>query len=444
MPQRRHEMTLTPVESKAPQNSCLDRGRAISSKESSNRQPPGRRASAQSILPAKSAARMAGINFCRMQKLLELLPRDRRRHAIQHLLSEEQRLLLEQWMLSKQQLLKSKAGKPSMPQAAPQQKRRHATCSEELNMRTAQSPRGHRRWDSCCESCITAGSRRAPRPAGIHKHTGSFKPQGISVSASTSIGMIRLRSKAGKDVSLAHGYLLVLCTIKRFVEESTKPAFEDRFKDGVSRALQACHVEDASELGLRFHLDVHVTWFRMSLKTRAFKIPSELDAGLLAWRRIEDARMELPKRGNLIWAMPPTEILTASDRLCTAYLAVMAEGCADLARVVAHVEKLRKEQFQKHEKMLEVWNQTMMSKEDSASRLQAAAIEAPGFNISKVEQVEEDLRRMVVAWAKRLLTLAARTSRQRLKGAKKLEQYRHECCGRQQVGRRLMAPSRLL
>mmetsp|Transcript_1593 Transcript_1593/g.3474 ORF Transcript_1593/g.3474 Transcript_1593/m.3474 type:complete len:458 (+) Transcript_1593:240-1613(+) len=385
------------------------------------------------------------VDYARLHKLLQALPRDRRLHALKHQFTEQQRLLLEEWMLQRQAVIKAQknSGRShhdvNEANQLPRKRRRTHLSAKCRGTRPGGTgtcrPSESSFEEGGCPMAEWTEVNVAQATACMHEAGGiqtNLQPQGCFYSAQVCIDTIRLKSKAEKDVSVAQSHLLVLAAIKHRVSLGLEETFEARFRHGVRGALLDRKASGQS-LGLRFAIEVHVTWFRMSLKTRSYRLDpggarDELDEGLAAWRCLQDARMEPPKRGKLMWVMSPEDVIKASNKLCSAYLAVMAgSGCRDFPRVVSHVKKLQEEQALRQEQMMETWNRSCMGKEDRDATVNScslpypsteqngqSAIELPGQGSDHKETAtERRLAHLLRTWTRRLL-LAQRKSRQKL------------------------------
>eukprot|EP00929_Paragymnodinium_shiwhaense_P019292 TRINITY_DN13214_c0_g2_i1.p1 TRINITY_DN13214_c0_g2~~TRINITY_DN13214_c0_g2_i1.p1 ORF type:complete len:512 (-),score=112.68 TRINITY_DN13214_c0_g2_i1:217-1752(-) len=237
----------------------------------------------------------------RLQKLLSKLQPAKRQQAISQLLSQPQRLALEQWIIAERA-----ARSPKMAAAAAAAAVGRAAlagakaCGRRVRQSGAaveQEALGLRK-----KRPMTAQQSKRPKISGSIDALGVMKnvqPQGCFYSASFWVGAgVYLLSKAERDLGRVLAYRDVLQRVRnRMLSEdafSTKGGktlekqaldFEEQLGTALSEVLGETSLTPAS-MGLRLRVDIHLPWARRHLRTKPYRVASDIDAALLHWRRL--------------------------------------------------------------------------------------------------------------------------------------------------------------
>lgn len=251
--------------------------------------------------PTRAAARdlldVFSWPLSRLSALLERLPREKRRIVIEQRLSQRQRLLLQDWVL---------AQRASHLCAA----RAHASARESAMAKGRQ------------------GQRDAGEMTGITCHQRG----GISYfNAEMSFGGLRFLTKTDKSLATVTRFRDMLLSL-RGRHEAGQGDFEGRVREALSAACLDFGLSPEA-MGLRVTVSLRVLWSSRALRTPPFRVASQLDQGLAAWRRLYRARGDVSHAKCVLHDRTPAQLESQWSRLRDEYIAVMSE-CGGLAQAL--------------------------------------------------------------------------------------------------------------
>eukprot|EP00931_Biecheleriopsis_adriatica_P019792 TRINITY_DN13390_c0_g2_i1.p1 TRINITY_DN13390_c0_g2~~TRINITY_DN13390_c0_g2_i1.p1 ORF type:complete len:382 (-),score=73.17 TRINITY_DN13390_c0_g2_i1:21-1166(-) len=287
----------------------------------------------------------------RLWRLLQRLPTERRRSLLERSFSEQQRLLLERWVL----------GRPSPPQLRSPSKRQTSKvprttvrCTRRIGKaKCAEGPRS------------LAGTDASPHLPGIMRcYRG--KAQNCYFAAHAYVGCLQLLSKTERRLEVALRHLAVLlCIRRRFDVEAQGSTFESRFRAAVFGALSELDA-DPEAIGLRFVVSIRTLWISSPLRSPPYRI-AELEAGLCARRLLWEARAGFPHSaapglGPVSFAA--VEAAWAKLRQAYARIAGEAGSCprradARLRSLEVELQQRLQQEAERHERQEDCWRQQL-------------------------------------------------------------------------------------
>lgn len=229
----------------------------------------------------------------KLQHLLRGLPPDRRRHVLLSKFSREQRSALEQWMLAHPRVQPPRAAKV-----------------------TKKAPK-----------TTTQAVHRRQRVQGIVRLIclGRYR----YYYALANFAGLQLQTTTHRDLATVLTFHVALTALKHRVVAATE-APASQFDLRLAAALETTLAElglDTEGLGLRLRVVLSALWTTRRLRTRSFKVPAELTAGLQVWHRLREAKgaaMAPGCRGALA-AATPEDLERRWHTLRDEYLQVVAD-----------------------------------------------------------------------------------------------------------------------
>lgn len=316
----------------------------------------------------------------RVHKLLTALPQERRREMLLHRFSEAQRLDLERWMLLQK-----------------------ASQAEALTPPRLLKPKAAKR--GLKSSSVQS---RSPGVLKVFRQGARYSYYLASVAVGSGI---QLQTRTESSLEVALGHQAVLLVIKHRASEGTGP-FDYRLKEAIGSVLRELHVAPEA-MRLKFILSIYAGWLAMKLRTPAYSVPQQLQDGLQAWRRLNEAQEAVAGyRPYTHDGSPPGVQLQRWAQVRDEYVATMVEaGCSSKA-VLDRLELHERDHASRQEEQHRRWNQRRMAEEEASQRramkaevlsrkrgrqalLPKASKAAPA-----PELAERSLERLLRTWAK--------------------------------------------
>jgi len=298
----------------------------------------------------------------RLYSLMKALTKEQRKEVLLHKFSQAQRVSFEQWLTCHRHVVESQ---PLANRKQVASKAARGGCMADVCSRTAKRPCPSKR-EGDLATCLTSRVRRGTRD--------------IVYTVTVSIGRIRLQSKEERSYQAAQRAHAAMVAIKDFMgsvsEESINAAalqpagktFEDRFRTAVEMSMSQ-HRLRAEDIGLRFCICLPALWLPRPLRTPTFTAEgAAMDAGLRVWRRLMEARGQVPKRGSVLKVQNPEDLASAWARIRKAYAEIMDESGYPATEVARKLDALEKARAAAEEDQLERWNRSRMAEEEKLQR----------------------------------------------------------------------------
>lgn len=307
----------------------------------------------------------------RLSKLLQLLPSERRRAVLAQSLSEPQRKALEMWLLASKLQLPTKSSVTRCASLAKEKK------------------------TAPCSAKAISGLVRNPQKNGTYYW------------AQVGVGSLQLMSRAHRDQRLALRVRDALLCIRQraldcghdLVHESASEQndFPVVFRKAIFEVLQE-HGLDAMNIGLRFFVSLKPLWATRRLCTRPYTVPTEMEMGLQAWRRLTAAKGEVRRRSHVLRLVSPLELEQERQKFHTVYSEVMAEAGCCQRQLLSRLEALKIEQHGQQERQAEAWNRSRMAANELRQRLAEKSVERDERKRRTVIAAERAIQQLVRQW----------------------------------------------
>jgi len=254
----------------------------------------------------------------RLYRLLKLVTPEARRMLLKQRFSQAQRLALERWILE-----------------------HRAAYHDEPCEPASQHPKRRPLPSSGC--------------AGVYSRRSGTR---LLYAAAGIVGPFRLSTRFVADLGTAIGFRQVISTFSRRVLACGGEAVDEAFARTVAEETLAGTSSRGpwAAMGLRFAVAISARyWVGRQLLTPRYAVPAGTEAGLRAWRRLNEAR-GLVYRGHtnrysIIQRHTPSQLEEAWRRLREAHLDVWAEAGKDRSKVAAQIGALE-ERHQAHRRRL--------------------------------------------------------------------------------------------
>ncbi|CAE7828070.1 unnamed protein product [Symbiodinium microadriaticum] len=302
-----------------------------------------------------------------LHRLLQRLNHQVRRTVLETRFTEAQRYDFERWMLSRSVV----SCRSPLP--------RTQLCKQEVQ----KERRKHRKPSKGSKKASLAALCRLknglPHQPGLVVHSRQGREERY-YSVVLTVGRIRLLTREHRDLQVVKAFHAALVAFKKRMEGVAQASFEERFRQELSFSLDE-HRLNPGAMGLRFCVCLAPLWAR-PLVTPPFRAEGEaLEAGLLAWRRLGEARGWVPRRGSVLQVLSPEDIAASWSRVRRVYLEVLEADGQSLRResakrlkaetAIFRLSELEAAQAGLQEKRLERWNQQQMAKEEASQRRHA-------------------------------------------------------------------------
>ncbi|CAJ1351359.1 unnamed protein product [Effrenium voratum] len=289
----------------------------------------------------------------RLCKLLCRLPPSKRRSVLQTF-SQQQRLLLERWMLAKQ------------PKSMTVEKE----ASPLKRSRTLQNV------------CLRK------RVQSVVRVTRNRKYRYYLASAAVGDGL-RLITRTVCSLEAALNFHAVLVVIKKRTLLGTG-SLDSRFRDALRSTFFDFRM-DPDDMGLKFIVGLRVLWMKSPLRTPAYLVASQLDAGLQALQRLHKARGYV--KNYVLRSVSQGELEKRWEQIRGEYLDIMIEAGCERQAVSNRLDVLDRERNSKLQEQASRW----LSQGDDQSqswRLSATAdVENGSRDMKTMRRIESLLSR---------------------------------------------------
>jgi len=329
--------------------------------------------------PEPQRRRPRGVE-ARLYSLLRRLDPQARRSVISGRMSETQRLSLERWIFGERAAAADAATSTTVfPPLLP-------ASGTQIVAAAVGVSRASRAAASSC-GIVTVPVRRLARPNAAYPTGPSGRAVGLSgvhgISCRTAAGRRAYSARAtagpfhlstrwhadfGKVVLFHRG----LMAIRDRISAVRRCEDQDRFCQLLVEELESHDLQAARDMGLRFVAVVSAKhWVGKTLATPSFPI-SDLRAGVLAWRRLSEARsLVYSGRTNMHTSLQhngPRELAAAWTRLRTVYLDIWESAGHHRDVIDARLSVLEARQRPLRERLFDRWHRLQVPIEVSRSR----------------------------------------------------------------------------
>jgi len=377
-----------PLEEGRAKSACSGRRENVAATPDFSAMPPSR--TMASVVHAAARIRAAQKNITRsmhfeknalllrLRQLLNDLPRDRRRAVFLDSFSEWQRLALERWMVAERASLVVPPATAALTSSVqfpgvPELLRSVANAIKEAEpsvpalvrpiLETVSSNRAAAAPPAKRNRCCVQGVTRVLRKGGRYRY----------YYASTTLAGLRLITRTNRELSMVLQFHVALLTIKQRTCSGIGK-FEARFCTAVGSTLTELGL-DAKCIGLKFRVILRPLWAETHLRSRSYNVPSGLEAGLVAWRCLTNARGDVSRgRHNVMRVVAPAELDLAWSRLRHEYLGVMVQAGCSQEPVSARLDQLERKRQAGQERQAQRWNQVRMVEEDNRQQRSACVV----------------------------------------------------------------------
>eukprot|EP00746_Dinoflagellata_sp_MGD_P016200 gnl/MRDRNA2_/MRDRNA2_136445_c0_seq1.p1 gnl/MRDRNA2_/MRDRNA2_136445_c0~~gnl/MRDRNA2_/MRDRNA2_136445_c0_seq1.p1 ORF type:complete len:515 (-),score=114.37 gnl/MRDRNA2_/MRDRNA2_136445_c0_seq1:131-1675(-) len=433
-PKRKYESSPSP-QTKKPKTQCASCLAAKGSTTKGGMSRNARRNQRTAVFSAVTKKRSVQTKqdpAARLYHLLRLMRPSWRRMALTEKFSESQRLALEQWILAQKAQQKplrmQRQQNRSEDDFARKQQNEHPKWWEKHTQQdarsvyrapTAQVPK------SCADKCSSEinssnkdlleqrcqpkinGHRGLVQVKGIASHTRVVpgrRTNEVWYSARVTVGMIWFVTKEVLDLAASIEFLVILTSIKQraivaldSVKASAPDTFELIVREAVVTTLKEHGVDGERDLGLRFYICIPAHgWIGRKLMTPSFHI-SDLDLGLRAWRRLQQARGEVHHGHRISQRCGPGDSWSMWIHVRETFLGVLDEMGHSRANGMAKLEAHERAHKPLQERVFERWNRQAMAREE---RHQRAVLRFQHRSPSK-NDARAVLERLIETWLER-------------------------------------------
>jgi len=347
--------------------------------------------------------------LARLYSLLKALTKEQRKEVLLHKFSQAQRVSFEQWLSCHRHLVDSQPV-PNRKQVVTETSKRGSPpdeCTRSAKRRIA---------GSMPKECTRAPRRpcAGKRPSGKRSSQGEDLAtcltsrmrrgtQDIVYTVTVSIGRIRLQSKEERSYQAAkraHAAMVAIkdlmgsvtedCTHASSLPSPVGESFEDRFRTAVEMSMSQ-HRLRAEDIGLRFCVCLPALWLPRPLRTPTFTAEgAAMDAGLRVWRRLMEARGQVPRRGSVLKVQNPEDLANAWARIRQAYAEIMDESGYPPTEVAKKLDVLEKARAAAEEDQLQRWNRSRMAEEEKMQRRAQVSDKTPSNPTLERERLVDD------------------------------------------------------
>eukprot|EP00933_Yihiella_yeosuensis_P015104 TRINITY_DN13290_c1_g1_i1.p1 TRINITY_DN13290_c1_g1~~TRINITY_DN13290_c1_g1_i1.p1 ORF type:complete len:471 (+),score=104.53 TRINITY_DN13290_c1_g1_i1:181-1593(+) len=275
---------------------------------------------------AKSKTHLPSALLRRLWRLLQRLPAESRRELIQQRFSEQQRLILERWVLTRRSLPNDKAKSDSNASFGESKRGESAAAKRKALARKGGAPIvwPPRRAQYAAKAQKAKARCEEHIPGIMRYYRGQARD--CYYAAHSYVGCLQLITKTERRLEVAKSHLAILRFIGSRASAEPPETFEERFRAAVWSAIEEFGA-DLKAIGLRFVVSIRACGNSKPLRTRPYRI-DDVEAALKAWRLLSEARA--PQRVAAEGADVPSPLHRGGSwfRLRQAYGEVMSEaGC---------------------------------------------------------------------------------------------------------------------
>ncbi|CAE7592972.1 unnamed protein product [Symbiodinium sp. CCMP2592] len=307
-----------------------------------------------------------------LHRLLQRLNHQVRRTVLETRFTEAQRYDFERWMLSRSVV----SCRSPLPRTL---------CKQDVRKARKKHQKPSKSSKKASLAALCRLKNGLPHQPGLIVHSRQGREERY-YSVVLTVGRIRLLTREHRDLQVVKVFHAALVAFKKRMEGVAQASFEERFRQELRSSLDE-HKLNPGAMGLRFCICLAPLWSR-PLVTPPFRAEGEaLDAGLLAWRRLGEARGWVPRRGSVLQVLSPEDIAASWSRVRRVYLEVLEADCQSIRResakrlkaetAIFRLSELEAAQAGLQEKRLERWNQQQMAKEEASQRRNACLSKRP-------------------------------------------------------------------
>ncbi|CAE7454992.1 unnamed protein product [Symbiodinium sp. CCMP2456] len=337
-----------------------------------------------------------------LHRLLQRLSHQVRRTVLETRFTEAQRYDFERWMLSRSVV----SCRSPLP--------RTQLCKQEVQKDRKQHRKPSKGSKKASLAALCRLKNGLPHQPGLVVHSRQGREERY-YSVVLTVGRIRLLTREHRDLQVVKAFHAALVAFKTRMEGVAQASFEERFRQELRFSLDE-HKLNPRAMGLRFCVCLAPLWAR-PLVTPPFRAEGEaLEAGLLAWRRLGEARGWVPRRGSVLQVLSPEDIAASWSRVRRVYLEVLEADGQSLRResakrlkaetAIFRLSELEAAQAGLQEKRLERWNQQQMAKEEASQRRHASLSKLPRTSAEDSEagrrgrngRILEDVDKLLYKW----------------------------------------------
>jgi len=203
---------------------------------------------------------------------------------------------------------------------------------------------------------------------GVESEDSESAAQGVA---------IQLFTRVSTNLEEALRYHMVLVAIRQRTmfppSGSEHLTFEDRFHKAVDYTLKEIGM-DATEMDLKFVLNLRVLWISSSLRTPPYSVVGQMQAGLADWRALDTARGRVQHRSYVLRQLAPEAIGESWGKLRQEYLRIMTWFGRCPAKIARRLDMLQQHHNSQLEKQLQRWNQVQMAAEERHQKQATAQV----------------------------------------------------------------------